>query len=60
MNTWRSVAYTARFFNRSPITIRHLCQNGTFAAFGIPTYKDKKGRYWICIAAEGVLQLPTD
>lgn len=56
---WYSVEFAARFFNRSPITIRHMCADGTFAAFQIPTYKDRKGHYWICIVAEGSLTMPT-
>lgn len=59
-HSWRSVDYAARHFNRSPITIRHLCANGTFSAFDVPVYKDRKGRWWLCIVADSTLNSPTD
>jgi hypothetical protein len=49
---WRSVEYAARYYGRSPITIQHWCQSGTFAEFNIPVYKDVRGRFWICVPAD--------
>ena len=57
--TWHSIPWLARFFNKSERHMRRWCVDGTFKAANMPTYRDKRGRWWVCLPPQGTIAYRT-
>jgi hypothetical protein len=51
-NTFRSVSWCTRFYGRAERTIQYWCRHGVFATLNIPSFKDRKGRWWIKVPSD--------
>ncbi len=46
-NHWLTTAEYARHISRPQRTVQKWLEHGTLAEFHVPSYRDRRGRWWI-------------
>ena len=51
ISQWVTPQEFARLYNRSPWTIYYWLRIGFLGEIGIKSFRDVRGRWWICVAS---------